>query len=125
MGDADRQFLKITFVRDPLEHIISHLRFAEHYSRPELKAAYDGMLSPEVRDVVDRLARVDFACSEAMIETLETLPPKGVELFDNCQSRYFWRAARMSRASPIRSGCICASRCSRCCRNLTLLVPPR
>ena len=68
MGDADRQFLKITFVRDPLEHIISHLRFAEHYSRPELEAAYDGMLSPEVRDVVDRLARVDFACSEAIAD---------------------------------------------------------
>jgi hypothetical protein len=89
VGEADRDFLKITFLRDPLEHIISHLRFVEHFSRPELKAAYDSMLNAEVRGVVDLLAQVDFACSEAVIQMLDTLPPKGVELFDNCQSRYF------------------------------------
>jgi hypothetical protein len=89
VGEADRDFLKITFLRDPLEHIMSHLRFCEHFSRPELKAAYDSMLNAEVRGVVDLLAQVDFASSEAVIQMLETLPPKGVELFDNCQSRYF------------------------------------
>jgi hypothetical protein len=89
VGEADRDFLKITFLRDPLEHIISHLRFCEHFSRPELKAAYDNVLNAEVRGVVDMLARVDFASPQAMIQMLETLPPKGVELFDNCQSRYF------------------------------------
>ena len=89
VGEADRDFLKITFLRDPLEHIISHLQFVEHFSRPELKAAYDTVLNAEVRGVVDLLAQVDFASSEAMTHMLKTLPPKGVELFDNCQSRYF------------------------------------
>jgi hypothetical protein len=89
VGEADRDFLKITFLRDPLEHIMSHLRFVEHFSRPELKAAYNSMLNAEMRGVVDLLAEVDFASSEAVIQILETLPPKGVELFDNCQSRYF------------------------------------
>lgn len=53
----------------------------------------------EVHDVVDHLAKVDFACSEAIVQMLETLPSKGggavrqlsVEVFPGRRRAYIVR----------------------------------
>jgi hypothetical protein len=83
-GDLNSEFIKITLVRHPLDHLKSHLLFLKSQCTPELRGGYK-----TIDQVLCELDLVDFSDPLNINNFIDSLPPIGVELFDNCQSRYF------------------------------------
>jgi hypothetical protein len=77
-----------TVLRSPLHQIVSSLRFLDGYNDPSRHQEVD-MMHLDLRDIVLRLAEVDFADAGSLDGFLTTLTPVGVRLFDNNQSRFF------------------------------------
>lgn len=83
-----RELLRMTVIREPIEHLASHILWLDHYNLPEKRAEY-GRLSEAHQRLVDLIGRVDFADMGALDDFLTHLPAVGVQLLDNCQTRYF------------------------------------
>jgi hypothetical protein len=99
-GDLNSEFLKITLVRNPMKHLKSHLLFFNNYNLPELRERFrlrgpvmnqvlDQLSLTSLNRVLDQLSLVDFANPFNISKFMESLSPLGIELFNNCQSRYF------------------------------------
>lgn len=83
-----RPFLRVTALRDPIEHLASHILWLDHYNLPEKRAEYARLSEPHQR-LVDRIGQVDLADCGSVDHFLTHLPAGGVQLLDNCQARYF------------------------------------
>lgn len=81
-------FLRLTVIRDPVEHLASHILWLDHYNLPEKRAEYL-RLSEAHQRLVDLIGRVNFADMGMLDAFLTHLPAAGVQLLDNCQARYF------------------------------------
>ncbi|WP_036286101.1 hypothetical protein [Methylocystis sp. ATCC 49242] len=82
------QFKMITVLRDPIDHIASHILWLDHYNLPEKKAEYE-RLSERPRRIVDLIGQIDLRNPGDLDHFVTHLPPAAVKLLDNCQSRYF------------------------------------
>ena len=78
---------RITVFRDPLQHIVSHLRWVQGIAS-DPGAAFFKSHTPEVQELALQLREVDIGDARAMWDFFANLPPEGFTLFDNCQSRY-------------------------------------
>lgn len=85
---TSRPFFRFTVIRDPIEHLASHILWLDHYNLPEKRGEYAGLSEAHQR-LVDLIGRVNFADMGALDAFLTHLPAAGVQLLDNCQSRYF------------------------------------
>jgi hypothetical protein len=92
--------VNITCIREPISQLVSHLRWIDHYNMPEVRGAYLA-LDKMTQEVVDRIHDVDFDDPGSIDHFLTNLPPRGVQYFDNCQSRYFLCGGRDGRFDPI------------------------
>ena len=84
---APRPYL-VTVLREPNEHIASHIQWLDHYSLPEFEGEFQS-LPVEVRRLVEQIAATDFGNIGHLDYLMTHLPAIGVQLLDNCQSRYF------------------------------------
>ena len=92
-GPLGLDFLKVTVVRDPIEHLASHIRWLDHYNNPEKRQSYRALDEHHQR-VVDRVGAIDFNDVGQLDRFLTNLTPAELRLFDNCQSRYFISSGR-------------------------------
>ncbi len=89
----DTAFRKITILREPHEHLASHLHWLDQYNRPEMRAGYRALDEAHQR-VVDRISTVDLTDIGQLDAYLTSLEATEMRLFDNCQSRYFLETGR-------------------------------
>ena len=92
-GPLNTPFRKVTILREPHEHLASHLQWLDHYNRPDMRAGYRALDEAHQR-VVDRIATVDLTDAGQLDCYLTSLGATEVRLFDNCQSRYFLETGR-------------------------------
>lgn len=85
---VDKEFKLITVVRDPIEQIASHILWLDHYNLDRKRGEYQ-RLSESHRRLVDLIQNVNFDDPGHLDHFLTHLPPAGLQLLDNCQSRYF------------------------------------
>lgn len=83
----DMRFRKITILREPHEHLASHLLWLDHYNRPDMRGEY-ALLDEAHRRVIDRIGAVNLSEPAQLDEYLTHLGPAEIALFDNCQCRY-------------------------------------
>lgn len=83
--DARREFNTITILRDPLEQLISHLRWTK-----TLRLRPDNFVNAtdNVRQMAERLETVDLDDAKALTRYVESMTDTERDLFDNCQVRY-------------------------------------
>lgn len=86
-------FKKITLLRDPIEHLASHLLWLDHYARPEKRKEYRQLDEAHQR-ISDRIAAIDLTDVGQLDAFLTGLSGHEVRLFDNCQARYFVMSGR-------------------------------
>jgi len=86
-------FKKFTLLRDPIEHLASHLLWLDHYNRPEKRKEYV-QLDESHRRISDRIAAIDLTDVGQLDAYLTGLSGHEVRLFDNCQARYFLMSGR-------------------------------
>ena len=84
--DGDPMFL--TTIRPPIDHIASHLQWLDHYTRSDQRARYEA-LSDGLKRLVDKVGYADFDDAGDLDHLLTNLDPTGMQMLDNCQSRYF------------------------------------
>lgn len=76
-----------TTVRNPYAQLASHILWLDRYNRPALREQRDA-LPREVRDLISLIGTKDVGNVFHLDELLTHLPPYGVYLFNNLQSRY-------------------------------------
>jgi len=86
-------FKKFTLLRDPIDHLASHLLWLDHYNRPEKRREYN-QLDESHRRISDRIAAIDLTDVGQLDAYLTGLSGQEVRLFDNCQARYFLMSGR-------------------------------
>lgn len=86
-------FRKITLLRDPIEHLASHLLWLEQYTRANMWKHYRD-LDRAHQIVADRLSAIDLTDVGQLDDYLTNLSGLEVRLFDNCQARYFLMQGR-------------------------------
>ncbi|MBT8415158.1 MAG: hypothetical protein KJO30_12595 [Boseongicola sp.] len=86
-------FKTFTLLRDPIEHLASHLLWLDHYNRPEKRKEYL-QLDEAHRRISDRIAAIDLTDVGQLDAYLTSLSGHEVRLFDNCQARYFLMSGR-------------------------------
>lgn len=79
--------IKFTILREPYSHIISHILWLDHYGMPEYENEYES-LNKDVKSLVDLIAKTDISNAYELDELLTNLPPWGIKLLNNCQTRY-------------------------------------
>ena len=87
VAPLDTRFTKITVLREPHEHLASHLHWLDHYNRPDMRGEY-ALLDEAHRRVIDRIGAVNLTDPAQLDEYMTHLGPSEIALFDNCQSRY-------------------------------------
>lgn len=87
------RFTKITIVRDPIEHLASHIQWLDHYNLPEMRSAYQALDESHQR-IVDRIGAIDLSNISQIDRYLTNLGADEIRLFDNCQTRYFVTSGR-------------------------------
>ena len=80
-------FLVVTCLRNPLEHIVSNLLHFRRLYEEKNRKLFEG-ISDEIKLVILRLAKVDFTSSEAIKYYYKNLNTTEITLFDNVQTRY-------------------------------------
>lgn len=90
---TEMDFRTITLLRDPIEHLASHLLWLDHYNRPEKRREYR-QLDEVHRRISDRIAALDLTDVGQLDAYLTGLSGHEVRLFDNCQARYFMMSGR-------------------------------
>jgi len=100
-----------TVLRSPLHQIVSVMRYLDGFNLPSRHPEAD-MMHPEEWELVLSLAKVDFEDAGSIDAFLTTLPPLGVKLLDNHQSRFFLCKERgdtsgyIARSDPLTPGAI-------------------
>lgn len=82
-----RQFRVITMLREPFGQLASHLCWVRNIganSDPKQLAKHP----PEIQALAEQLVKVDFGSAQALTDFFESLEGLGLNLFDNCQTRY-------------------------------------
>ena len=80
--------LMLTVLREPIDHLASHILWLDHYNAPAYRGEYR-QLGEETQRLVDLIGATDLNNIGALDHLLTFLPPAGVQLLDNCQARYF------------------------------------
>ena len=78
----------VTIVRDPIDHLVSHILWLDHYNQKIYRSEYQTLPEP-VRRLVDLIGSTDLADIGSLDRLMTYLPPYGIKYLDNCQSRYF------------------------------------
>ena len=86
-ADADT-FINVCILRDPIEHLASHIQWLDHYNLPGYANEYN-RLDELHRRLVDQIGAIDITDIGELDAFLVGLSGVGVRLLDNCQSRYF------------------------------------
>lgn len=86
--DPHDEFLRVTVLRNPYNQLASHILWLDHYNLPEF-ADECRRLDPETRQLVSWIGGLDLSDLGQLDDLLTKLPAKGIQYFDNCQSRYF------------------------------------
>ena len=94
-GPRADDFCKVTILRDPVEHLASHIQWLDHYNNPEYYNEYK-QLDEAHRRLIDRIGAVDITEIGQLDAFLSGLSGLAVRLFDNCQARYFVASGRKS-----------------------------
>lgn len=92
-------FKFVTFLRDPLQHLMSVIRYQYAITAPEGENLF-GYVSPELRSISERMHEVDFTNPSEFERWLTNVLAEGqhgLELFDNMQTRFLSTADRNSR----------------------------
>lgn len=79
---------RFTILREPMAQLASHILWIDHYGLPEFKKEYV-RLDADTRVVVDQVKSTDLSDCGDIDRLLTTLHGRGIQYFDNCQSRYF------------------------------------
>jgi hypothetical protein len=90
-----------TCLRDPVDHLLSHLRWVKHIGNPESKQLRE-QHSPEIQEIAMRLHKIaldDVASVERFIFYGHA---EALQLFDNCQTRYLIPPQK-DRLSPMHA----------------------
>ncbi len=87
-GDLAPKFQMATILRDPIEHLASHIQWLDHYNRPDKRREYLA-LDEAHRRVVDKIGASDIGEIGQLDDFLTNLSGIETRLFDNCQARYF------------------------------------
>ena len=77
-----------TVLREPVDHLASHIRWLDHYNAQAYRDEYR-RLGEETQRLVDLIGVTDLSNVGALDHLLTFLPLAGVQLLDNCQARYF------------------------------------
>ena len=77
------EWFVFTFLREPVEHLISHLKWCQHVATTPQFPKYD----VATQLVCTRLAELDLSDIVGLSELLAELP-QARKYFDNCQTRY-------------------------------------
>lgn len=77
----------LTVIREPYAHLASQLRWINHYNAPELYPELTAF-PREIRDLIQFVGSFDLSSVHQLDELLTNLPPYGIYLFNNLQSRY-------------------------------------
>ncbi|WP_145995418.1 hypothetical protein [Macromonas bipunctata] len=81
------QFNVFTFLRDPREHVISHLAWIRHIADPGQEKRFDA--HPEyIQRLAKKLSQVDFLDRQSVSSFVDNLTPVELALLDNPQTRY-------------------------------------
>jgi len=91
--DGD-DYVKATLLREPLEHVLSHLAFIRHLAHPSQQQRLLGH-SPAIQAFAAKLAATDFGDRKAVKALVANLAPPELTLVDNLQVRYL---------SPVAAG---------------------
>ncbi|AZG78084.1 sulfotransferase family 2 domain-containing protein [Methylocystis rosea] len=86
-------FKIVTFLRDPLQHLMSVIRYQYAITAPEGEDLF-GYVSPELRSISERMHEVDFTNPgefERWLTNVLAEGQHGLNLFDNMQTRAFCR----------------------------------
>lgn len=83
-----KSWFKVTLLRNPLEHLISHLAWVKRIAKNPFSPFFIGH-SKEVKDLARRAHQYDFTDAKQLSLFMETLTKHDKNLFDNCQTRYF------------------------------------
>lgn len=83
-----RSFFKVTVIRHPLEHLASHLAWVKRVGSDPSSAFFKSH-TPEVQRLALHLAKVNFGELKELQTFFDNLEGEGLNLFDNCQTRYF------------------------------------
>jgi hypothetical protein len=78
----------VTAIREPFSHLVSHIKWLDHYNLPEKKIEC-GRLSPRIQKVVREIGGCNISDAGELDDLLTNLSDAGVQFLDNCQSRYF------------------------------------
>ena len=81
-------FLVVTCIRNPLEHIVSHIAHFRRLAEKKYRDQFDAS-SEEIQLLVLKLAKLDLASPEAIAHLYKNMTNHELLLFDNCQTRYF------------------------------------
>jgi hypothetical protein len=83
-----KSWFKVTLLREPLEHLISHLAWVKRIGENPSSSFFLGH-STEVKDLARRAHQYDFTDAKQLSLFMDTLTQHDKNLFDNCQTRYF------------------------------------
>ncbi len=92
-GPLAREFRMITVLREPIDHLASHIQWLDHYNNPDRRGRY-AALDEAHRRIVDRIGAIDLADIGQLDAYLTGLSGTEMRLLDNCQSRYFIMSGR-------------------------------
>lgn len=88
--DAERKFRYVTFLRDPISHLRSHLNWVKVQTTDQRHRPFISK-NDEIRTLSEGLAKIDLKNPVQIRDYLLSARdnPQCMILFDNCQSRYF------------------------------------
>ena len=78
----------ITALREPFSHLVSHIKWLDHYNLPEQRREYN-RLPERVKRLVEKIGTAKFDDHGSIDNLLTNLSAAGVQFLDNCQARYF------------------------------------
>lgn len=84
------KFVLATCLRNPIEHIVSHIVHFRRLADKENQATFDAC-SKDAQLLIAKLAKSDLSSPEAISYLYSSMTDFEVLLFDNCQTRYFTR----------------------------------
>ena len=85
---GNKNFYSFAILRDPLDHMVSHLNWVKRLSLPEFKSDYDAH-DDKIKSVVSELKNIDLTSFNEIKKYLSNLKDHAKKLFINGQSRYF------------------------------------
>ncbi len=82
------RFLVATVIRNPLEHIVSHIAYWRRFAEKEYTEIFNNS-SEEAQSLIQKLGQLNLATPEAITYLYKSMTDWELLLFDNCQTRNF------------------------------------